>query len=566
VLPKTLSEALRHGVSRGALSAVVLTGGFFVVLWLDPWLGGLGDRVMRAVQLGVPIGFFALALTPFPELWTTQGRSTFGGLALSYLCALVGILLGVTQAAYATRLGMTYSPGEALEGVYAVFSRRIPPGAVELIVTLPFGYVATWAIRVGLHRRPGRARWAIAAFLGLCCAGAAGLSQFPAWMPVFLLAAMPLLIYSGCYASDRLMARLRGETGDEPPADESPLAPLDRIDAAALGGRGFLWASLGWFGVAALIFKLTGSWQTGLWGLAFWFLHLVLTSNYAALLIARRQFERAVTVSRHRLADPWLKAPAQRRNDTHTLVRALCGLGRLEAARERLPQALTSDEEPGFTEQVRRYNLAHAFSQAGDGETCLQLLDTATNWKGRILPMERILRAVALDMLDRPEEAQALLEGTDVKALGPKGQAVLDNNLAVFELHKDEPDTAKALAWARSAYEVYGKLPPIRGSYGAALLASGADPHEALPHLEASMPAVETYPPQGQAYAWKCLGDGLAAVSRTDEAREAYGKSSAAANCKAARQAARALAALNGEPLPPETEAADPASAERPDD
>lgn len=473
---------------------------------------------------------------------------------LLWLVSWLGLELGQAQAGYLLALWQGATPGEALSA--AVWRLRAQPLAA-LVVGLTLPVAASFASlralgEVGFERRAG---W-LGGVLVVGVLAWLAMRIATRWSALLLLPALALGLAVATSLGYQLAAQIQTYLfPHDDPEDAPETAPLPApnwTDWLLLGGGpAGLVATFTWLGLGLLFaLGLGRHWAAGLCALA-WLVHIVLASNLPMIHLARGEPERALALARHlrhaRRKQP--KVPGQARQlrlYREVEVRALLALGRAEAAREGLPEALFDPARSGFADHASRLRLSHAFLQRGHPETCLEILEGVPREPARVdLGLQaEVLAGIAEAALDRPAEALARTEALLERARGARSRAAVLNNCALFALSAGE-DPAAALQRAEEACELLSREPLLAGTRGAALVALGRF-SEALPLLEAVPLERRGQPllsPHGESMHGLNLAKCYAALDRPAEARAQLERSAAALPGSVPAEEARTLLA-----------------------
>ena len=549
-----VQRATRLALSRalvGGLLATVVAGGSALAAPGAP---------LRALLAGACLGSLPFVLPALLEAWLdTRGRSRpwIGWVGL-YLVSLIGWALTFAQVLYLKSLSAGVPHAEAPTQIFQEVSaasgsewvaQLMPPAALALASLISLGWIR-------LRRLMG---WLLALMVGLVAAltwvgtqpDGPLASQVLALGLLALLgilgAALAVLIHALARPlSERLWPQSAPASplAGEPP--RPPLEPLSWGERLAIGGDpAQLAALLAWLGIGALLALVLQGWVPLLAAGCGWVIHVVVATNVPSFLLAFGRPERALVVARRFVAGRTRAGlPGDQRGVRlfrEVEVRALLALGRLAEA-ETFRASLDLEEGTGYLACAARYRLAAAYFQAEAAQVVIDLVEPIPLEGALALPAHT-LRAVALDMLDRSEEAHALSEALLDLAKRPADRGVTLNNLAHFELRRGG-DLALALARSEEAYSS-APGPAVATTYGAALLAAGRAT-DALPLLEGARTFARSAP--GAAWFHERLGACYLALGRGDEAHEALRAAAAAHPGSRVGQAASAALQELGEP------------------
>lgn len=281
----------------------------------------------------------------------------------------------------------------------------------------------------------------------------------------------------------------------------SPPSGGMRLVEAALRNR---WSMLAWIALLALLFppSISGVLYT------VWLIPLLIFGaalrNHRALLYLK--------MGQRRLALEAARAMVRESADTpyryhHRLVycHVLLELNEPDRAKEVLGTIDPSKLELPV-DRVNYFQLmGNQFARLGDVEGLLAMTDAVgaecEDWATSkdIQALMENNRAVASILQGDLEDAARRLGGLQTSGLGRTVRGVSLNNRAWVEMRRGG-DPVSALEWVTEALRLLPGKSAVQGTYGAALLETGADPRRALRYLERPLSRLEQVPPQERAH------------------------------------------------------------------
>lgn len=301
----------------------------------------------------------------------------------------------------------------------------------------------------------------------------------------------------------------------------SPPSGGMRLVEAALRNR---WSFLAWVALLALLFPPSVS------GVLYtvWLVPLLIFGaalrNHRALLYLK--------VGQRRLALEAARAMVRESSDTpyryhHRLVycHVLLELNEPDRAKE----ILGTIDPSKLDLPVDRVNyfqlMGNQFARLGDVDGLLAMTEAVgaecEDWATSkdIQALMENNRAVADILRGDLEEAGRRLAELETGTLGRTVRGVSLNNRAWVEMRRGG-DPVSALEWATEALRLLPGKNAVQGTYGAALLETGADPRRALRYLERPLARLEQVPPQERAHVLYYAARALTMLGDTRRANE----------------------------------------------
>lgn len=260
------------------------------------------------------------------------------------------------------------------------------------------------------------------------------------------------------------------------------------------------WSIYAWSLALALIFPPSVSGLLySFWLLPLLLIGLVLRTHRALLYLQLGDRPLALEAARAMVEES--RGAPQHVHHRLVLCHVLLEVGELDRAKEVLgtvdPHELTSP-----VDRVNYFQLmGNQLARLGDVEGLLAMTEAvgaeSEGW-GNTRDLQALMennRAVAEILKGKLDEAATRLAGLSVDRIGKMVRGVSLNNRAWVELRRGG-DPVSALEWATEAMRLVPGKAAVQGTYGAALLESGADPAEAMRYLERPIEVLEQVPPQ----------------------------------------------------------------------
>lgn len=501
------SAAFRRGVTHLLLltPALLLTD-----LLLQTPLLTLEGSV--AVTLGLLL--FVILPSPYWEAHVAPRGQRYAALALLLLNAI-----GMMAALYTALLISRALLDHPLAELFAV-SWEACHANIALLITfaaLAFGFAWASLDLSGHSPRVPALPWVIAA-LGFVLLTIVGFQFGLVWGLVLSLFIMQLPVAFLISRVWRFVSSDSPLSNSDRTVDLDQLTALDRLIVGRFGGLLLFSLTLAIAATVGFRFGIT----TGLIvGVLSWLLLGLILGNWSQLLLSRGEAARALAVIRLQLSHP-VQRLRQNRLFLAREIQALSALGQYEESTRRL-QTLLPRLGSGVLDQSLRINLAAALINQDHSDCALALLNLpAASWRARLLPLYAVNLSTALIHQERPEQAQALLEGVRERPPFQRApavvRAIIKSNLAIALIDSDG-DLKRAGALASEALDLVPsrdrvKFEPV---WGAVEALSGGDLQRAQ-RLLADCTQLESAPRRRQLWCALHLGVALKALGNAEGA------------------------------------------------
>lgn len=264
------------------------------------------------------------------------------------------------------------------------------------------------------------------------------------------------------------------------------------------------WSLFAWGFALSLVFppSVTGVFYS-LWLLPMLFVGLVVRTHRALLYLQMGDRPLALEAARSMIEES--RDGPQELHHRLVYCHVLLECGEMDRAKEVLgtidPQELTSP-----IDRVNYFQLlGNQLARLGDVEGLLAMTEAVEaeceDWgtTGDIQALMQNNRAVAAILKGDLEGAAERLAGLPIDSMGKMVRGVTLNNRAWVELRRGG-DPVAALEWATEALRLVPGKSAVQGTYGAALLETGAAPKRALRFLEKPVENIELVPHQERAH------------------------------------------------------------------
>jgi predicted Zn-dependent protease len=282
------------------------------------------------------------------------------------------------------------------------------------------------------------------------------------------------------------------------------------------------WSLFAWGFALSLVFppSVTGVFYS-LWLLPMLFVGLVVRTHRALLYLQMGDRPLALQAAQAMIEES--RDSPQELHHRLVYCHVLLECGEMDRAKEVLgtidPQELTSP-----IDRVNYFQLlGNQLARLGDVEGLLAMTDAVEaeceDWgsTGDIQALMQNNRAVADILQGNLEEASRRLAELPMGEMGKMVRGVSLNNRAWVELRRGG-DPISALEWATEALRLVPGKSAVQGTYGAALLETGADPRRALRFLEKPVENLELVPHQERAHVLFYAARALALLGKQQRA------------------------------------------------
>ncbi len=474
----------------------------------------VGSAMLGAMPLsiGCSVGL-AVGSTLAERLVASRTRAAATALTVALVlpCWLLGLGLAVLLDA------LHQGPAQATLAI----SHAVTASPVLIAIFALLGLTFCWAglLRTGhLRWLPGLGWTAAAIVVAVAAVVLAGTGRVAGLVPALLLLQVGLL--HATLAVWRGVDLLVSPASVEGPGD-SDLALLTATDRLLVTQGGQLVSAMAAillvFGIGMAAGPLVGAAVFATWLLAIG----LLSGNHAALLLRRGLPERALAVlrvQRHTTATTASGVVVAKSRE----IQGLLQLGRTDEVEAGIGELLTllEDGPRGLSAMGQRVHLAAKLLEQDRHDLALPLVEQPDEraWPASLRPNRAANLGAALIHAGREEEALVLLSLERIGRARGMAKVILANNRAVALINAGR-DADQAVRLARDAVQARPASIVLGGTLGAALVASGGDPAQARPLLEAAL-AREGGSARRRAWLQLYLGRALLALGEDAAARE----------------------------------------------